>query len=58
MTSWVPTIDIAWFGTYPNYLAARLGGLKTVRGLSCFEAYGKCAEFFEGDGDGDESVKT
>ena len=36
-----PTTDIAPFGTYPNYLAARLDCLKTARGHSQFEAYCK-----------------
>ena len=42
----------------PGYLAALLGGLKTAHGLSQFEAYGKYAEFVEGDGDGDKSVQS
>ena len=50
------TTDISPFGTYLSYLAARLSGLKTARGLSQFEAYGKYAEFVEGDGDGGRSL--
>ena len=53
----VPAIDVAPFGTFPSYLAARLDGLKTARGLSQLEAYGRYAEFVEGDGDGDEPVE-
>ena len=48
-----PAIDISPIGRFPSYLAVRLGGLKTARGLSQFEACGKYAEFVEGDGDGD-----
>ena len=51
MTLSIPTIDIAPFGKlipaigkFPSYLAARLDGLKTARGLSEFEACGKYAE--------------
>ena len=37
MASSTPITDIAPFGTYPGYLAARLGGLKTALGLSQYE---------------------
>ena len=53
----VLAIDMASFGAFPSYLAARLDGLKTARGLIQFEACGKYAEFAEGDNDGDESVE-
>ena len=53
----ITTNDIAPFGTYPSYLAARLEGLKAARGLSRFEAYVKYADLVEGDGDGDETAK-
>ena len=57
MVSSILTIDIAPFGTYPSYLAARLGGLKAVCRLSQLEAYGKFAKSVEDDGDRDESVE-
>ena len=56
MISPISTIDIAPFGAYSSYLASRLGGLKTARGLNQFEAYGKYTEFSVGDGDGEESM--
>ena len=52
MISSTPTIEIAPFCTYLSYLASRLDGRKTARGLSQFEAHGKYGEFTEGDGDG------
>ena len=52
----IPTIGTAPFGSYPAYLAARLDGAKTTHGLSQYEAYGKNANFVEGDSDGDESM--
>ena len=52
--TFIPTTDKTPFGTFPSYLVARLDVLKTTRGISQFEAYGKYAEFVEGDGDGDE----
>ena len=57
MTSSTTIIDIAPFGTYPGYLAALLGGLKTTLGLRQYEVYGKNASFDEGDGDGDGAVE-
>ena len=54
----ITTTDIAPFGPYSSHLASRLGGLKTAHELSQFEAYGKYAEFIEGDGDRDESVRN
>ena len=56
MTSSTSIIDIASFGTYPAYLAARLDGLKTTLGLNQLEVYGTNARFVEGDGDGDKTV--
>ena len=53
----IPIIDIASFGTYFAYLAARLDGLKTTHGPSQYEVYGKNASFVEGGGNGDGAVK-
>ena len=57
MTSSTSIIDIASFGTYPAYLAARLDGLKTALGLNQQEVYGTNARHVEGDGGGNETVE-
>ena len=57
MTSSTPIIDIASFGVFRAYLAARLDGLKTALGLNQLEVYGSNARFVEEDGDGDETVE-
>ena len=57
MRSSTSIIDIASFGTYPAYLAARLDGLKTTLGLNQQEVYGTNARFIEGDIGGDETVE-
>ena len=57
MKSSTSIIDIAPFGAYPAYLAARLDGLKTTLGLNQLEVYGSNARFIKGDGDGDETVE-
>ena len=57
MTLPTSIIDIASFGAYPAYLAARLDGLKTALGLNQLEVYGSNARFVEGGGDEDETVE-
>ena len=57
MTPSIPTADKAPFGTFPGYLAARLGGLETTHDLSQCGVYGRNTNFVDGDGDRDESVE-
>ena len=57
MTSPTSIIDIAPFGTYPAYLAARLGGLKTTLGLNQLEVDGTNARFVQEHGGGGETVE-
>ena len=57
MTSSTSIIDIASFGAYPAYLAARLDGLKTTLGLNQLKVYGSNARFVEGDGDCGETAE-
>ena len=57
MTSSAPIIDIASFGVFGAYFAARLDGLKTALGLNQLEVYESNARFVEEDGDGDGTVE-
>ena len=55
MASPVPTTNPAEFGSFPNYLAARVGGLRAARGLSRTQSIGRAARTDMDEDGGEES---
>ena len=56
LSTWPPTTNPVEFGSYPNYLAARVDGLGEARELSRTETIGRFAKTEEVEDGGEGSV--
>ena len=52
----IPALNPAEFGSYENYIAARVNGVRAIRGTSRLEIIGLFAKTDEDEDGGEESV--